>query len=106
MITEKEIGEGYEKNTGKIVVERFEDIDPMEMPGVLVVGHGVFTWGKSPAEAVLNSMLLESVARMAWGTLMLDAQCEGIPARLLEKHFQRKHGPNAYYGQKGRGEKK
>jgi L-ribulose-5-phosphate 4-epimerase len=106
MITEEEIGEGYEKNTGKIVVERFKDIDPMKMPGVLVVGHGVFTWGKSPEEAVLNGMLLESIARMAWGTLMLNARCEGIPDCLLEKHFQRKHGPDAYYGQKGRGEKK
>ncbi len=106
MITEKEIEEGYEKNTGKLVVERFKDIDPTEMPGVLVVGHGVFTWGESPDEAVINAMLLESVARMAWGTLVLNPGCEEIPDCLLEKHFRRKHGPNAYYGQKSRGEKK
>lgn len=106
MITEDEIKEGYEKNTGKLVVERFEEIDPMEMPGILVIGHGVFTWGKSPREAVINGMLLESIARMAWGTLVLNERCEAIPDCLLEKHFQRKHGPDAYYGQKGRGEKK
>ncbi len=106
MITEEEIKEGYEKNTGKLVVERCKEIDPMEMPGVLVVSHGVFTWGKSPGEAVLNSMLLENVAKMAWGTLMLNARCEEIPECLLEKHFRRKHGPDAYYGQKGKGERK
>lgn len=106
MITEEEIEEGYEKNTGKLVVERFQEIDPMEMPGVLVAGHGVFTWGKSPEEAVLNGMLLENIARMAWGTLMLNDRCEKIPDCLSEKHFRRKHGPDAYYGQKGRGEKK
>ncbi len=105
-ITEKETEEGYEKNTGRLVAERFKELDPTEMPGVLVVGHGVFTWGNSPGEAVLNGMLLESIARMAWGTLMLDAMCGEIPGHLLEKHFQRKHGPDAYYGQKERGEKK
>lgn len=100
MITGEEIDENYEKNTGKVVVERFSDLDPMEIPGILVVGHGAFTWGRSPGEAVLNSMILEKVAKMAWGTLMLNARCEGIPDDLLNKHFQRKHGPAAYYGQK------
>jgi L-ribulose-5-phosphate 4-epimerase len=105
-ITEEEIAENYERNTGKVVVERFADLDPMEMPGILVVGHGVFTWGKSPEEAALNGMILERVAKIAWGTLMLDNRCEGIPESLLNKHFRRKHGPDAYYGQKKRGEKK
>jgi L-ribulose-5-phosphate 4-epimerase len=106
MITEEEIEENYEKNTGKVVVERFSDLEPMEIPGVLVVGHGAFTWGRSPGEAVLNSLILEKVAKMAWGTLMLNAQCEGIPRCLLNKHFQRKHGPDAYYGQKNKEAKK
>jgi L-ribulose-5-phosphate 4-epimerase len=106
MITEEEIAENYETNTGKVVVERFTDRDPMEMPGVLVVGHGVFTWGKSPEDAALNGMILERVAKIAWGTLMLDAKCEGIPDCLLNKHFYRKHGPNAYYGQKKKEEEK
>ena len=106
MITDEEIVENYEKNTGKLVVERFADLDPMEMPGVLVVSHGVFTWGKSPEEAALNGLILEKVAKMAFGTLMLDAQRGGIPDSLLNKHFRRKHGPDAYYGQNKKGEKK
>jgi L-ribulose-5-phosphate 4-epimerase len=105
MMTDQEIAEDYEKNTGKVVVERFEDLDPLGMPGVLVVGHGVFTWGRSPGEAVLNGQILEYVAKMAWGTLMLDSDREGIPDSLLNKHFRRKHGPDAYYGQK-KGEEK
>jgi L-ribulose-5-phosphate 4-epimerase len=104
MITEEEIEEDYEKNTGKVVVERFAGSDPMAMPGVLVVGHGVFTWGRSPEEAALNGLILEKVAKMAWGTLMLDAQSKSIPDCLLNKHFRRKHGPDAYYGQKKKGE--
>ena len=104
MVTEEEIEEDYEKNTGKVVVERFSSLDPLEIPGVLVVGHGSFTWGKSPAEAVQNSLILEKIAKMAWGTLRLNAQCESIPECLMKKHFHRKHGPNAYYGQKKKGE--
>ena len=106
MITEDEIAENYERNTGKVVVERFTDLEPMEMPGVLVVGHGVFTWGKSPEDAALNGMILEKVAKMAWGTLMLDSQSSSIPDCLLNKHFRRKHGPNAYSGQKKEEEEK
>jgi L-ribulose-5-phosphate 4-epimerase len=100
MMTDQEIAEDYEKNTGKVVVERFSDLDPMEMPGVLVVSHGVFTWGKSPEESVLNSLILEKIAEMAWGSLMLDPGLTEIPDSLLNKHFRRKHGPDAYYGQK------
>ncbi len=106
MITDEEIAENYEKNTGKVVVERFAELDPMEMPGILVVSHGVFTWGKSPEEATLNGLILENIAKMAWGTLMLDAKHKGIPDSLLNKHFFRKHGPDAYYGQNKKGEKK
>jgi L-ribulose-5-phosphate 4-epimerase len=104
MIAEEEIKEAYEKNTGKLVVERFATIDPMAMPAVLVAGHGVFTWGRSPEEAALNGLILENVAKMAWGSLMIDARCKSIPKALLDKHFRRKHGPNAYYGQKKKGE--
>jgi L-ribulose-5-phosphate 4-epimerase len=106
MMTDAEIAEEYEKNTGLVVIERFADIDPMEMPGVLVVSHGVFTWGKSPEEAALNGMLLEKIAKMAWGTLTLDNTKKDIPGSLLKKHFRRKHGPDAYYGQKKKGESK
>lgn len=105
MMTEEEITEAYEKNTGLVVIERFANLDPMEMPGVLVASHGVFTWGKSPDEAALNGMILENIAKMAWGTLMIDAQRGRIPYSLLDKHFHRKHGPDAYYGQK-KGEEK
>ncbi len=106
MMTDEEIAEDYEKNTGLVVVERFADLDPMEMPGILVVSHGVFTWGKSPEDAALNGLILENVAKMAWGTLMLDAKRKGIPDSLLDKHFLRKHGPDAYYGQSKKGEQK
>ena len=105
-MTDDEIAEDYEKNTGKVVIERFVDLDPMKMQGILVVSHGVFTWGKSPEDAALNGLILENIAKMAWGTLMLDPQREGIPDSLLDKHFLRKHGPDAYYGQNKKGEQK
>jgi len=104
MITEEEIKEHYERNTGKAAVERFTVLDPLETPAVLLPSHGVFTWGRSPEEAVLNGMILEKVAKMAWGTLALAPDCKDIPGYLREKHFRRKHGPDAYYGQKRRSE--
>jgi L-ribulose-5-phosphate 4-epimerase len=104
MMTEQEIKQHYEINTGKLVIERFAGLDPMEMPAVLVANHGAYTWGKSPEESILNSVILEYVAKMAWGTLMLDAEHERIPDSLLNKHFLRKHGTNAYYGQTKKGE--
>jgi L-ribulose-5-phosphate 4-epimerase len=106
MMTDDEIAEDYEKNTGLVVVERFSDLDPVEMPGVLVVSHGVFTWGNSPEDAALNGLILENVAKMAWGTLMLDPDRTSIPDSLLNKHFRRKHGPDAYYGQNKKGDEK
>jgi len=105
MITREEVEEDYEGNTGKVIAERFTHIEPLEMPAVLVVGHGAFTWGKSPEEAVLNSLALEKTAKMAWGSLCLDAAVPPLPQHLLDKHYQRKHGPKAYYGQ-GKKEKK
>lgn len=100
MITEKEVGEDYEGNTGLVIVERFVELDPIETPAVLVPGHGAFTWGRSPEEAIANSLALEKVAQMAWETLILAEKEPSLPKFLLEKHYQRKHGPKAYYGQK------
>ncbi len=100
MISKKEVEEDYEGNTGRVIVERFRQLDPLEMPAVLVAGHGAFAWGKSPEEAVINSLALEKVAKMAWGTLLLTEKKLSFPKYLLEKHYLRKHGPKAYYGQK------
>ena len=83
-----------------MIVERFARIDPLHVPAVLVATHGPFTWGRDAAEAVHNAVALEEVARMALGTLQINADCEPVPAHILDKHFSRKHGPHAYYGQK------
>jgi L-ribulose-5-phosphate 4-epimerase len=100
MITQEEVEADYEGNTGKVIVERFERIDPQEMPAVLVAAHGAFAWGSSPERAVINSLALEKTAKMAWGTLSLAPEVPPFPEYLLRKHYQRKHGPQAYYGQK------
>lgn len=105
LISEDEVAENYERNTGKVIVERFKDINPLEMPAVLLPGHGAFTWGKTPAEAVLNSVALDYVAHLALGTSQLNPKGPDFPDYLLNKHYQRKHGPKAYYGQKHKGEK-
>jgi len=94
-----EVRKDYELNTGKVIVERFRKLDPIEVPGVLVVSHGPFTWGKDAAEAVRTGLLLEKIAKMALLTRLLDPRGRRFPRPLLEKHFQRKHGPGAYYGQ-------
>jgi L-ribulose-5-phosphate 4-epimerase len=88
-----------------VIVERFRRLNPMEMPGVLVASHGPFTWGESVTVAVENSLLLEKIAKIALGTSYLSPRSIRFPGYLLEKHFRRKHGPGAYYGQK-KGEKK
>ncbi len=105
MFTEEEVHSDYEANTGKVIVERFEKLDPLTMPAVLVVGHGAFTWGNSPQEALFNSIALENVAKMAFGTVFLRPEGDSIPDYLLRKHFLRKHGSGAYYGQKKTGDK-
>jgi L-ribulose-5-phosphate 4-epimerase len=105
MIDQKEVEADYEINTGRLIAEHFRDTDVLEMPGVLVAGHGPFTWGKTPGEALLNSVALEKVAEMALGTLVLRKKDMTFPGYLLQKHFLRKHGPKAYYGQKKTGEK-
>jgi L-ribulose-5-phosphate 4-epimerase len=98
-MTEAEITKDYEANTGKVIVERFAQLDPTQMPAVLVASHGPFTWGRSPDEAVANAVYLEHVARLASETLRVDPAAGPMPQPLLDKHYLRKHGPGRYYGQ-------
>lgn len=91
----------YEYNTGSIIIDAFKEINPDHMPAVLVKNHGPFTWGKDAFEAVHNAVVLEEVAMMAFNTELLRKEnVKAMPQVLLDKHFLRKHGPNAYYGQK------
>ena len=102
LMTRAEIEHEYEKNTGSVIVERFRkaSIDPDEMPAVLVRNHGPFTWGKDPENAVHNAVVLEEIAMMAWHSMMLTGNSiETIQKDLLDKHYLRKHGTGAYYGQ-------
>ncbi|MFY9177371.1 MAG: L-ribulose-5-phosphate 4-epimerase [Caldicoprobacterales bacterium] len=98
-MTKEEIEGDYEKETGNVIVETFANVNPMEIPGVLVNMHGPFTWGKDAADAVHNSVVLEEVAKMALRTFMLNPNIGPMDQNLLDKHFLRKHGANAYYGQ-------
>ena len=99
-LTEDEVKEAYEKNTGLVIIETFRNINPVYVPGVLVKNHGPFTWGKDAAEAVYNSVVLEEVAKMNIMTEILNPNMVPAPKYVQDKHFMRKHGPNAYYGQK------
>jgi L-ribulose-5-phosphate 4-epimerase len=99
-LTEEEVTVEYEKNTGKVIVEQFTGKDPVGMPGVLVAGHAPFCWGKNPHDSVTNSLILERVAEMAYATLQLRSGVMDLPDYFIQKHYFRKHGPNAYYGQK------
>ena len=101
-LTPEEIDEDYERNTGKVILETFarRGIDPVHVPAVLCASHGPFTWGKDAAEAVYHAAVLEEVAKMAVLTLTIDPGAQPAPQHVLDKHFMRKHGPNAYYGQK------
>lgn len=99
-LTEREIAESYERNTGLVIAERFEGRNAMEVPAALVACHGPFTWGRDAAEAVENAVALEEVARTAYGTLQLCPDMQAIPAALLNRHFLRKHGSGATYGQR------
>jgi L-ribulose-5-phosphate 4-epimerase len=100
-LTAKEIKGDYEANTGRVIVETFRKmrIDPMSHPAVLVASHGPFTWGKDASAAVHNAVVLEFVARLASETLRINPRVEPMQSALLDKHFLRKHGPKAYYGQ-------
>ncbi len=100
-LTEAEIEDAYELNTGEVIVEGFSErgIDPAAVPGCLVRNHGPFSWGKDVSDAAYHAVVLEEVAKMATRTEMLAPNVEPAPSYLLNKHYQRKHGPNAYYGQ-------
>lgn len=98
-LTPDEIAGGYEWETGNVIVERFKNLDPMQVSAVLVHSHGPFAWGASGAKAVENAFALEIVAEMARNALLLTPNMPPIPAALLAKHFFRKHGSAAYYGQ-------
>ncbi len=87
--------------TGRAIVERFRGINPLAVPAVLVAGHAPFCWGRTPAEAAHNAVVLEAVARMAYRTLTLKAECAGVSQALLDRHYFRKHGASATYGQQG-----
>lgn len=100
-LTEQEIKEGYEKNTGKVIVRTFKErgIDPEAIPAVLVSQHGPFSWGKTPDKAVYNAKVLEVAAEISYHALQLTRDNIRVPQYLLDKHYYRKHGKNAYYGQ-------
>lgn len=101
MLTQEEIDAGYEHETGNVIVETFNQrgIKPMEIPGVLLHGHGPFTWGKDASSAVMNAVVLDEVCKLNLFTRQLNTYAENLPQRVLDKHYLRKHGENAYYGQ-------
>ena len=98
-LTPDEINSDYEKETGTVIIEAFKDIEPLSIPAVLVNSHGPFAWGKNAMKSVENALILEEVAMMAWHTVKLNENAE-IQQELLDKHYLRKHGKNAYYGQR------
>ncbi|RGY96467.1 L-ribulose-5-phosphate 4-epimerase AraD [Clostridium sp. AM58-1XD] len=101
LMKQEEINGDYEKNTGTVILERMEEIDPVRMNAVLVHSHGPFVWGTSPAAAVLNSQVLDYVAKMAYmNYMMTDGKCARVQKEILDRHQSRKFGPNSYYGQK------
>jgi len=98
-MTPEEVAGDYEASTGRIIVERFAGLNPSQVPAVLVANHGPFTWGRDALDAVKNAFALEEVAKMAMGTMQINPEIRPAPQYLLDKHYLRKHGPNAYYGQ-------
>lgn len=101
-LSEAEIKGAYELETGRVISETFKErnIDPQAVPGVLISGHGPFTWGADPMNAVHNTVVLEEIAQMAFASLAINPSVNGISQELLDKHYLRKHGDDAYYGQK------
>ncbi|MCS2149409.1 L-ribulose-5-phosphate 4-epimerase [Scandinavium manionii] len=104
-LSEPEVQGDYELNTGKVIIETLGEAPPLHTPGVVVWQHGPFAWGKDAEEAVHNAVVMEEVAKMAWLAQGINPQLKPIDGWLMEKHFNRKHGPNAYYGQKETGQK-
>ena len=98
-LADHECGDEYERLTGAVIVQTFAELDPLETPAVLVASHGAFAWGASAAEAVEHAAALEEVAHLAFNTVVLDGSAEAVSDALLDRHFERKHGPEAYYGQ-------
>ncbi len=98
-MTSEEIAGEYEKETGKVIIETFAYADPAAVPGVVVHSHGPFAWGKDAMEAVHNAVVMEEVAFMDWHAMMLNPAAGRMQQELLDKHYLRKHGKNAYYGQ-------
>ncbi|EKS7794266.1 L-ribulose-5-phosphate 4-epimerase [Edwardsiella piscicida] len=96
-----EIDHDYEHHTGRVIIETLAQRDPSHMPGIVVHQHGPFAWGESAAQAVHNAVVLEEVAKMAWIAYSLNPRLAPLDRALRDKHFRRKHGPNAYYGQRG-----
>lgn len=99
-MTPEEIGGKYELQTGNVIIETFNDKEPNDIPAVLVHSHGPFTWGTDPHNAVHNAVVLEELAFMAWHNIMMNPGIKPMQQELLDKHYLRKHGANAYYGQK------
>ena len=101
-LTQEEIDRGYEAETGNVIVETFKarGLEPLEVPGVLLHGHGPFTWGKTANSAVMNAVVLDEVAKMNLFARELNHFADPLPQRILDKHYLRKHGKDAYYGQK------
>jgi L-ribulose-5-phosphate 4-epimerase len=99
-LTEDEVRMGYERETGRLIIERFAEMNPSDTPGVLVAGHAPFAWGKNVLDAVQNSLILERIAQIAVGSFLLNPVLPALPVYIQEKHYRRKHGPDAYYGQK------
>lgn len=100
LLTAREIKSEYEANTGHVIVEKFRKVDPLRFPGVLVASHAPFAWGETVEKAVENAAVLEHLARLASETLRVKPSVRPMQKVLLDKHFLRKHGPGAYYGQK------
>lgn len=101
-LTSEEVEAGYEANTGEVIVETLTErkIQPLAVPGILLKGHGPFTWGKNAKDAVMHAVVLEEVCKMNFYTMQLNSDAPELPNYILEKHYQRKHGKDAYYGQK------
>lgn len=99
-LTDREIEGKYELNTGRVILERFRGLDPVAVPGVLVACHAPFAWGPNPAVAAHNAVVLEFLARLACHTRQINPAAPGVTPALLRQHYERKHGPNASYGQR------